>query len=219
MSLRSSGSTTRITASSNPSVRGEANLIPGRVATETIGDRSYRAVAARLVPETGIGLAAVTPSSGIAAEKRSVIGRLLFGLVGSLLLIAFVAYLDGRSIVAASARSSAAANCDRAGRLASASRSGRDEFALLGAAFNEMADQLRRGWRSSRTSARRLRDANVRFGEALAATHDVDQLLRVIVEAAVEATRRRGRRLVTARTARSSRPATPAGLGRSSSSR
>ena len=33
-----------------------------------------------------------------------------------------------------------------------------------------------------------MRDTTVRFGEALAATHDVDQLLRVIVETAVEAT-------------------------------
>ena len=55
MSLRSSRFDDRITASSNPSVRGEANLVPGRVATETIGGRSYRAVAARLVPENGIG--------------------------------------------------------------------------------------------------------------------------------------------------------------------
>src|SRR5262249_35909816 len=34
----------------------------------------------------------------------------------------------------------------------------------------------------------RVRDATVRFGEALAATHDVDQLLRVIVETVVETT-------------------------------
>src|SRR5207253_608167 len=34
----------------------------------------------------------------------------------------------------------------------------------------------------------RLRDAIARFGEALGATHDADQLLRVIVETALEAT-------------------------------
>ena len=88
-----------ITASSNPSLRGAVDLVPGRVVTETIGGRSYRAIAARLVPEMGIALAAITPSSGIAGEKRSAIERLLFGLVGSLLLIACVAYLAGRSIV------------------------------------------------------------------------------------------------------------------------
>ena len=35
---------------------------------------------------------------------------------------------------------------------------------------------------------RRLRETTLRFGEALAATHDVDQLLRVIVDTAVQAT-------------------------------
>jgi hypothetical protein len=45
-----------------------------------------------------------------------------------------------------------------------------------------MADQLEAGSRSSTPSARGLREATVRFGDALAATHDVDQLLRVIVE-------------------------------------
>jgi diguanylate cyclase (GGDEF)-like protein len=39
---------------------------------------------------------------------------------------------------------------------------------------------------------RRLRDANARFGEALAATLDSDQLRRVIVESAVEATHAQG---------------------------
>ena len=73
-----------ITASSDPSLRGAVDLATGRVATEAIGGRSYRAVAARLVPEKGIALAAVTPSSGISGEKRSAIQRLLLGLIGSL---------------------------------------------------------------------------------------------------------------------------------------
>ena len=179
----------RITASSNPSVRGEADLIPGRVATKTIGDRTYRAVAARLVPETGVGLAAVTPSSGIAAEKRSVIGRLLFGLVGSLLLIAFVAYLAGRSIVSGLGPLVAAANSIAAGRLRErVPIKGRDEFAELGRAFNKMAAQLEARLEDLEDERRRLREANVRFGDALASALDPDQLRRVIVESAVEAT-------------------------------
>lgn len=183
----------RITASSSPSVRGEADLIPGRVATEKIGDRSYRAVAARLVPETGIGLAAVTPSSGIAAEKRSVIGRLLFGLVGSLLLIAFVAYLAGRSIVSGLGPLVAAANSLAAGRLRErVPVKGRDEFAELGRAFNEMAAQLEARLEDLEDERRRLREANVRFGDALASALDPEQLRRVIVESAVEATQADG---------------------------
>ena len=183
----------RITASSNPSVRGEADLVPGRVATEMMGGRSYRAIAARLVPDTGIALAAVTPSSGIAAEKRSVIGRLLLGLLGSLLLIAFVAYLAGRSIVSGLGPLVAAANSIAAGRLRErVPVRGRDEFAALGRAFNEMAAQLEARLEDLEDERRRLRDANARFGDALASALDPEQLRRVIVESAVEATQADG---------------------------
>ena len=63
-----------------------------------------------------------------------------------------------------------------------------DEFARLGIAFNEMADQLEARLEELDAERARLRDATVRFGDALAATHDVDQLLRVIVETVVETT-------------------------------
>ena len=62
-------------------------------------------------------LAAVTPSSVIASEKQNVLGRLLVGLIGSLLLIACVAYLAGRSIVGALGRLADAAHSIAAGRL------------------------------------------------------------------------------------------------------
>ena len=65
---------------------------------------------------------------------------------------------------------------------------GRDEFARLGIAFNEMADQLQARMDELDAERARLREATVRFGEALAATHDVDQLLRVIIETVVQAT-------------------------------
>jgi diguanylate cyclase (GGDEF)-like protein len=44
----------------------------------------------------------------------------------------------------------------------------------------------------------RLRDVIARFGDALGATHDVDQLMRLIVEAAVEATSAKGGVIVSA---------------------
>jgi len=183
----------RITASSSPSVRGVADLVTGRVATATIGSRSYRAISARLVPESGIALAAVTPSSGIAADKRSVIQRLLLGLVGSLLLIAFVAYLAGRSIVSGLGPLVAAANSIAAGRLRErVPVRGRDEFAALGRAFNEMAEQLEARLEDLEDERRRLREANARFGDALASSLDSEQLRRVIVESAVEATHAAG---------------------------
>ena len=140
-------------------------------------------------PSNGVQLAALTPSSAIASEKRSLIGRLLLGLVGSLLLIAVVAYVAGRSIVGSLARLAEGANSIAAGRLRErVPIKGRDEFAALGRAFNKMAAQLEARMDELEKERRRLREANARFGDALAATLDAEQLRRVIVESAVEAT-------------------------------
>jgi diguanylate cyclase (GGDEF)-like protein len=51
-----------------------------------------------------------------------------------------------------------------------------------------MADQLEAREEELGAERARLREATVRFGEALAATHDVDQLLRLIIETVVETT-------------------------------
>ena len=184
--VRQSG---RISAASTATLRGTIDVTPGRVATATIENHSFRALGARLGPESGVQLAALTPSSAIASEKRSLIGRLLLGLVGSLLLIAVVAYVAGRSIVGSLARLAEGANSIAAGRLRErVPIKGRDEFAALGRAFNKMAAQLEARMDELEKERRRLREANARFGDALAATLDAEQLRRVIVESAVEAT-------------------------------
>lgn len=179
----------RIGAASSPTLRGAIDVTPGRVATTTVGEDSFRALGARLVPESGVALAALTPASAITSEKRGLIGRLLLGLVGSLLLIACVAYIAARSIVGSLGRLADAANSIAAGRLRErVPIKGRDEFAALGRAFNTMAAQLEARMDDLEEERRRLRGANVRFGDALAATLDPEQLSRVIVESAVEAT-------------------------------
>ena len=183
----------RVGAASSPEVSGAANLRAGGVTTARIGDSSYRAISTRLGPTSELALAAVTPTSAIVSEKRSVIGRLLLGLLGSLLLIAFVAYIAGRSIVGSLGRFAEAANSIAAGRLRErVPVRGRDEFATLGRAFNDMAAQLEARMVDLEDERRRLREANVRFGDALAATLDPEQLRRVIVESAVEATQALG---------------------------
>jgi diguanylate cyclase (GGDEF)-like protein len=186
-----------VVASSHPSVRGSAGLVAGRVETRQIGGESYRALAARLVPESGILLVALTPSSGIAEEKGSLIGRLLLGLAGSLLLIAFVAYLAGRSIINGLDPLVAAANSIAAGHLHErVPVRGQDEFATLARAFNKMAAQLEGRLEDLEDERQRLRLANARFGDALASALDPEQLRRVIVESAVEATKADGGVLV-----------------------
>lgn len=183
----------RVVASSSVDLRGEARLAPGRVSTTEIGGESYRSVGTLVAPEERAVLAAVTPSSAIAVEQRSILARLVIGLVGSLLLIAVLAYVAGRSIVGALARLAAAADSIAAGRLGErVSVKGRDEFAALGRAFNEMAEQLEARLDELEDERRRLREANVRFGDALAAALDPEQLRRVIVESAVEATQADG---------------------------
>jgi diguanylate cyclase (GGDEF)-like protein len=187
------GKDKQVGAASGPKVAGSTALTPGRIETALIGDREYRAIGSRLVPDSPVMLAAVTPSSVITSEKQNVLGRLLVGLIGSLLLIACVAYLAGRSIVGALGRLANAANSIAAGRLRErVPVKGRDEFAQLGRAFNQMAAELEARMQDLEDERRRVREANVRFGDALAATLDQEQLRRVIVETAVEATQADG---------------------------
>jgi diguanylate cyclase (GGDEF)-like protein len=61
-----------------------------------------------------------------------------------------------------------------------------------------MADQLQVRLEELESERQRLRDALSRFGDALAATHDPEHLLRVIVETAVEATDAHGGMLLGA---------------------
>jgi diguanylate cyclase (GGDEF)-like protein len=183
----------QVGAASQEELTGSTALRPGRVETAQIGDRDYRAIGSRLEPKSPAMLAAVTPSSVIASEKQSVLGRLLIGLIGSLLLIACVAYLAGRSIVGALGRLADAAHSIADGRLEErVSVRGRDEFAQLGRAFNEMAAQLEGRLEDLEDERRRLREANARFGDALASSLDPEQLRRIIVESAVEATQADG---------------------------
>lgn len=183
----------RVAAASGPSLTGTAALVPGRLGAATIGGERFRALGAPLTPDGGGVLAVVTPQAAIDDELRSVIGRVLAGLLGSLLLIGAVAWIAGRSITGSLGRLARAADAIAAGNLGERVRvSGRDEFAALGRAFNDMAAQLEERLADLEDERRRLRDANVRFGEALAATLDSEQLRRVIVETAVEATQAEG---------------------------
>ena len=172
------------------SVRGQPMTVPESAETLKVGKQQYRVLANKADPQTrNTALVLLSPQASIDKRVARADRKLLLGLLGSLALIAFVAYVVGGSIVGSLARLAEAANAIARGRLDQrVDVHGGDEFARLGTAFNEMADQLEARLEELGAERARVRETTVRFGEALAATHDVDQLLRVIVETAVEAT-------------------------------
>jgi diguanylate cyclase (GGDEF)-like protein len=171
-------------------LRGLPLAAPSRARSLDVGGDGYRTLAAGAQPgSSDPGLALLSPQAKIDDAVGSADRRLLIGLLGSLALIALVAYVVGGSIVNSLGGLADAANAIARGRLdRRVNVRGRDEFARLGLAFNEMADQLEAREEELGAERARLREATVRFGEALAATHDVDQLLRVIIETVVETT-------------------------------
>src|SRR5262245_19985927 len=179
----------RVTAGP-PGLVAQAVPAPPRARTVDAGGDCYRALAASLQEGAGgPALALLASQAQIDDAVATADKRLALGLLLSLLLVGIVAYVVGRSIVDSLGRLANAANAIARGRLdRRVEVHGRDEFGRLGLAFNEMADQLEARLEELDAERARLREATVRFGDALAATHDVDQLLRVIVETVVETT-------------------------------
>jgi diguanylate cyclase (GGDEF)-like protein len=169
---------------------GRLVLQPGRPARVRLGGVEYRGLKTRPLSEPpGLGLVALAPQQGIDSAVRAAERRILLALVLSLGLIAAVTYLLGRSIVLTLRRLADAANAIASGRLGERVEvRGHDEFAEVGRAFNRMAAQLELRLAELETERSRVREATARFGEALVATHDPAQLMRVIVESTVEAT-------------------------------
>jgi diguanylate cyclase (GGDEF)-like protein len=167
---------------------GRLDLAPGRAARVRLGNREYRALETAELPG-GVTLAALTPQQRIDAAAHASERTILIALLASLLLFGIATYVLGRSIVRTLGRLVEAANAIAQGRLGGRVEvRGRDEFAQLGSAFNRMAGTLELRLAELETERSRVRGANARFGEALAATHDPGQLVQVVVESAVEAT-------------------------------
>jgi diguanylate cyclase (GGDEF)-like protein len=189
---------TRIVASS-PALHGDVAVAAGRSATVRLGGTSYRAFVAPALPRVPAArLAILTRKALIDAAGARTRDRILVGLLACLALVGVVAYLQGRAIVRNLRRFATAARGIARGTLGErVPVRGRDEFAALGAALNDMAAQLEARLAELEAERGRVRDALARFGEALAATHDAKQLLRVVAAAAVEATSARGSRIVS----------------------
>jgi diguanylate cyclase (GGDEF)-like protein len=181
-----------------PQARGRFNLPLGRTHTVSFAGTKYRAlVAPTLETRSATTLGVITPQAHIDAANRDATNRLLIGLIAALVFVACVAYVEGRAIVRTIRRLVDAARAIARGDLQErVPVQGRDEFALLGRTFNQMAYQLQTRLDELEAERGRLRDVISRFGEALGATHDSEQLMRLIVEAAMEATSATGGVLV-----------------------
>jgi diguanylate cyclase (GGDEF)-like protein len=190
---------TRIAAAA-PTLRGQVPLAAGRAATVDVSGVRYRAfVAPALSGVPSARLAVLTRKSLIDAADARTRNRLLAGLLASLALVGIVAYLQGRSIVRYLRDFATVARGIARGALGErVPVRGRDEFAALGAALNDMAAQLAARLAELEAERGRARETLVRFGEALAATHDAQQLLRIVAAEAAEVTSARACRIVSA---------------------
>jgi diguanylate cyclase (GGDEF)-like protein len=184
----------RVVAGPAGTLGSRFDAMPGETHTLAFGGVRYRTLIAETldgVPSATIGV--ISPQSRIDAANHAAMQRLLAGLFTCLLLVAVVAYIEGRAIVRTLRRLVDATRAIARGDLEQrVPVQGRDEFALLGRTFNEMAAQLQTRLDELEAQRGRLRDVIARFGEALGATHDADQLMRLVVEAAMEATGARG---------------------------
>ncbi|MDX6408533.1 MAG: hypothetical protein QOE13_1604 [Gaiellaceae bacterium] len=179
-------------------VRGRFDLHSGKPGTVSLEGVEYRAlVAGTLEEQPKATLGVISPQALIDAANRRATNQLLIGLLAALVFVACIAYVEGRAIVRTIRRLVDAARAIARGDLKErVPVQGRDEFALLGRTFNQMAFQLQTRLEELEAERERLRDVTSRFGEALGATHDAEQLMRLVVEAAMEATSAAGGVLV-----------------------
>jgi len=179
----------RVVAGSGPH-GAKVPLRAGHAESLDLDGTGFRAVrSGPLSMAQGPTILLLSPQSVIDRASASTERRLLLTMLITLLLLILIAYFEGRSIVRRLSRFAGAANDIARGRFDRRVKiRGRDEFAVLGRAFNEMADELEVRRRELDDERRRLRDSTMRFGEALSATHDPGELLRVFVETAVEST-------------------------------
>jgi diguanylate cyclase (GGDEF)-like protein len=152
----------------------------------------YRALGAPLAGTRSVQLAVLTSERGVVARTVAAQRHLFAAFFVALVLIASVAYLEGSAILRTIRALVAATHEIARGRLGHrVVPRGADELAALGRSFNAMADQLQQRLDELEAERTRLREIVSRFGAALAATHDVEELMRVVVETIVRATQAR----------------------------
>jgi diguanylate cyclase (GGDEF)-like protein len=178
---------------------GSTLRVPGlNPDTVALAGEEYRASGALISTQLPVRLAVLVPQSRIDDAAADLRRRLILFSVIALTVVALIAYALGRTIVRSLAELANAAGAIAQGNFASrVPVRGRDEFARLGAAFNDMAAHLEDRIEELAEERGRTRGALTRFGEALGASNDARRLLPVIVESIVAATGASGGRLLS----------------------
>jgi diguanylate cyclase (GGDEF)-like protein len=182
-------------------IKGDLDVPHQQPQFVTVDGVTYRAVGTDLLPRDrkrpAVSLVALSPKAAVDQAVGDLRRRFLLFSAVALVAVGILAYTFGRTIVGSLGKLAAAADAIAKGELEErVPVRGRDEFAALGDAFNDMAAQLEQRLRELDAERARVRDTIGRFGEALAATHDPYALLPVIVENTVVATGAAGARLV-----------------------
>ena len=163
----------------------------GRAADMGLGGTDFRAVGAGL-PQDGTVAAevvALVPRSTVDGAVTDLNLALILAALGSMAIVAAVAFLPARAIVASLRELGLAAAGIAQGNLSErVPVHGRDEFAGLAVAFNDMAEQLESRQDELAAERLRVRLATERLGAALAAGNAPERLLLVIAASAHEAT-------------------------------
>jgi len=174
--------------------RAKASLNDDQIGRVRIAGKNYRVLVSHPVSARGsVGFALVTPQARVTSAVFRLELRVLLVLLGFLILMGTIAFFEGKVIVRSVGELARAARAIARGHLHErVPVRGHDEFASLALAFNEMTEQLEARLQELEQERRRLREATLRFSEALGVSSDAVQLLRVVVESAVEATRATG---------------------------
>jgi diguanylate cyclase (GGDEF)-like protein len=158
-----------VVASSN-TVQPGASLPPDEQGTLEVGGEAYRFVSTSLLLDTDVSQAALTSEAPIAAAVDDTLRRAFFASLATVGLALLVA----GAIALVQRRRAIAAE------------------AVEEADLQRRSSDVRRGG-----DEQRVREAVALVGEALAATHDPEALLPVILQSAIEATGATGARLVS----------------------
>ena len=154
--------------------RAELSESGAGIGSVRLNGKDYRIAVSHPVTTRGsIEVAIATPESRALHAAFLTEERLLLPLLALIVLMGTIAFLEGRGIVrnvgalATAARAIARGHLDERVPV-----HGRDEFASLAVIFNEMAEQLEERMKDLELERGRLREATLRFGEGLGASHD-----------------------------------------------